>query len=366
MKHTELSTKKDLANYLRCDLLFLEKAIEDDYFIRNIDTFNQEDVLLASLTSLNNNIISVDQFKLRKKGHNGGFRTVHKIWTLQLKNSLKILNNHLIQIFTPLDIVHGFVKGKNIRSNAECHLAKKLVLSVDIKDYFETITEKMVEEALISIGYNENIALWIAKIVTIDNHLVQGFCTSPTLANIVTNQLDKELKKLCGKKITYTRYADDLYFSSNTEEIPLESIKLTIEKHNFLLNDKKTKFMKRGQKQYVTGLTIFDSYIPRISKKRKKNIRLEINYIERVGYRSHTVHKLIKEGEDPDSLDFYSKLGEEIKLTRNRLYGWLHFIQSIEPQFAKKYYKKLNDIDQKYILMAKLNALKKNARNSDI
>jgi hypothetical protein len=340
MKHNELITKRDLANYLRCDLEFLEKAIEDDYFIRNIDTFNPEEILLAFLDSN----ISVDRFKLRKKGQNGGFRTVHRVWTAQLNNSLKILNNHLVKIFTPLNIVHGFVKGRNIRSNAECHLAKKLILSVDIKDYFETITEEMVKEGLINIGYKEDIALWIAKITTINNQLVQGFCTSPTLANIVTHELDKELKKLCGKNITYTRYADDLYFSSDTEEIPLENIKSIIEKHKFSLNDKKTKFMKRGQKQYVTGLTTFDSYIPRISKKRKKNIRLEINYIEKFGYRSHAINRLIKRGEKPENLDFLNKLTDEITATRNRLYGWLHFIQSVEPQFAKKYYKKLNEV----------------------
>jgi RNA-directed DNA polymerase len=288
MKHTELSTKQNLANYLRCDLAFLEKAIEDDYFIRNIDTFNSEEMLLATLDN-----ISVCRFKLRKKGHNGGFRTVHKVWTAQLNNSLKILNAYLTQIFKPLEIVHGFVKGKNIKSNAQCHLAKKIILSVDIKDYFETITEEMVKNGLMSLGYREDISLWLAKITTVNNHLVQGFCTSPTLANIVTHQLDKELKKLCGKDITYTRYADDLYFSSDTKQILLEDITSLIEKHSFVLNNKKTKFMKRGQKQYVTGLTTFDSNIPRISKQRKKNIRLEINFITKFGYTAHAKHRLI-------------------------------------------------------------------------
>lgn len=348
MKHTELFTKQDLANYLRCDLAFLEKAIEDDYFIRNIDKFNHKEILLSS----SSDSISVCRFNLRKKGQNGGYRTVHRVWTGQLNNSLKILNEYLTHIFKPLESVHGFVKGKNIKSNAQCHLAKRIILSVDIKDYFENITEEMVKNGLISLGYQEDISLWIAKITTINNHLVQGFCTSPTLANIVTHQLDKELKKLSGKDITYTRYADDLYFSSDVKEIPLEDITSIIEKHGFVLNNKKTKFMKRGQKQYVTGLTTFDSNIPRISKQRKKNIRLEINYIERFGYRAHAINRLIKRGEDRQNIDFLNKLTDEIMLTRNRLYGWLHFIQSIEPEFAKKYYKKLNDVGKNSVLRA--------------
>jgi hypothetical protein len=188
--------------------------------------------------------------------------------------------------------------------------------------------------------------LWIAKITTIDNHLPQGFCTSPTLANIATHQLDKELKKLCSKDITYTRYADDLYFSSDTKQIPLDDITSIIENHSFVLNNEKTKFMKRGQKQYVTGLTTFDSSISRISKKRKKNIRLEINFIAKFGYTAHAKQRLILKGENPQSIDFFNKLGDEVTSTRNRLYGWLHFIQSIEPQFSKKYYTKLNAVGE--------------------
>lgn len=360
MKHTELSTKQDLANYLRCDVAFLEKAIDEDYFIRNMDTFDPEEILLSSLKGN----ISVYRFNLRKKGHNGGYRTVHRIWTAQLNNSLKILNSYLTQIFKPLEIVHGFVKGKNIKSNAQSHLSKKIILSVDIKDYFENITEEMVKNGLMSLGYQEDISLWIAKITTINNQLVQGFCTSPTLANIVTHKLDKDLKKLCGKDITYTRYADDLYFSSDTMEIPLENITSLIEKHSFVLNNKKTKFMKRGQKQYVTGLTTFDSNIPRISKQRKRNIRLEINYITKFGYAAHAKHRLIKRGEDPNGLDFFNKIGDEITLTRNRLYGWLHFIQSIEPQFAKKYYKKLNNVGKNSVLNSNLSEILKQLRQN--
>ncbi|AZA73775.1 reverse transcriptase family protein [Chryseobacterium indoltheticum] len=346
MKHSELITKQDLANYLRCDLEFIEKIIEDDYFIRNLDRRNIEE-LRSALTS---NKILVDRFNLRKKGQNGGFRTVHRVWTAKLNNTLKILNHYLVKIHQPSEMVHGFVKGKNIRSNAECHLEKKIVLSVDIKDYFETITESMVTNSLKKLGFKDNVALWIAKITTIENQLVQGFCTSPTLANIVTHSLDEELKSLCGSNIRYSRYADDLYFSSNTDILPLDDIQLAVEKYGFLLNEKKTKFMKRGQKQFVTGLTIFDSHSPRISKNRKKNIRLEINCITKFGYTAHAKHRLIARGEDPKDLGFLSKLGDEVTNTRNRLYGWLHFIQSIEPQFAKKYYKKLNDVGENSVL----------------
>jgi RNA-directed DNA polymerase len=99
--------------------------------------------------------------------------------------------------------------------------------------------------------------------------------------------------------------------------------------------------MYRGQQQFVTGLTTFDSEIPRISKKRKKNIRLEIYFLNKYGYQNHIKNKLRKAGEDFKHPDFKYKVLNEIENTRNRLYGWLHFIKSIEPAFSAKYYPRL-------------------------
>ncbi|MCD9577044.1 reverse transcriptase family protein [Flavobacterium soyae] len=337
MKHTEIETRQQLANYLRCNIHFLEKAINNEFFIR--DTKISEDVIPT--ISIPPSEITVSKYYIKKKGKNGGFRIVHHIWTYQLENSLKILNNYLNEIFIPFDFIHGFVKGKNIKTNADTHLAKKIILSVDIENYFESISKEMIILGLCKIGFKEEIAESIASIVTINGFLPQGFCTSPTIANIVTHDLDQQLKKICGTNIQYTRYADDLYFSSDIENIPLLEITKIIEIYGFILNENKTKWMKRGQLQYVTGLTTFDSNTSRISKKRKKNIRLEIYYLTKFGFRKHIKNKLIKSGENINAEDFEYKLIDEIDKTRNNLFGWLHFIKSIEPEFSAKYYSRL-------------------------
>lgn len=183
---------------------------------------------------------------------------------------MKILNSKLNEIFVPNEFTHGFVKGKNIKTNATCHLGKNLILSVDIKNYFESIPREMIVNNLIKLGFTKQVSSWISNITTLENYLVQGFSTSPTLANIVTQELDINLKEICGDEIIYTRYADDLYFSTNSNLIPLKEITEIVEEFGFKLNDKKTKFMSRGKKQYVTGLTTFDTIIPRISKEKKK------------------------------------------------------------------------------------------------
>jgi RNA-directed DNA polymerase len=336
MEHTEIETLKDLANYLRCDIEFLEQAVLYDYYILEPEI---ESKLLHSK-------IVVSRFNIAKKGKSGGFRTVYQCWSHFLFSTLKILNSNLNFVFKPNQFSHGFVKGKNIQTNASSHLNKNLLLSVDIKNFFESISKETIAKSLEELGFKSNVANWISIITTIDNFLPQGFPTSPTLANIVTQKLDIELSQLCGPQITYSRYADDLYFSTDLDNIPLKEITSVIESFDFELNNKKTKFMSKGKKQYVTGLTVFDAKYPRISKRIKRNIRLEIHYLLKFGYKRHIRNKLIKSGLNPQSPDFKLNMELETEVTRDKLYGWLHFIFAIEPEFSKKYYPKLQKAKQ--------------------
>lgn len=337
MKHTEIKTLKQLANYLKCSEESLNKAVNNDFNI--IDKEGRE--AFEAFINLSREEIIIQKINIKKKGKISGFRTVYAIRTFQLSDTLKILNNYLTEIFTPLDCIHGFVSGKSTKTNAKVHLAKKLVLSVDIKDFFDSTTKKMISESLIEIGFNENVAEWISCITTINGHLVQGFNTSPTIANIVTDKMDRELEKLCDKSINYSRYADDLYFSTDESLPNVDDIRKIINDYGYTLNETKTKIMKRGHFQFVTGLTVFDKNIPRIPKKIKRNIRLEIYHILKNGYEKHAIRRLKNSGIQLDSIDSQFFIEEEIADTNRRLFGWLHYIKSIEPKFASNYYKQL-------------------------
>jgi RNA-directed DNA polymerase len=342
MKHSEISTVKQLANYLRCSEESIDKTIKNDFKI--IDKTERD--FLETLFNATSEETLIQKINIKKKGKISGFRTVYAIRTFQLSDTLKILNNYLNDIFTPLDCVHGFVPGKSTKTNAKVHLAKKIVLSVDIKNFFESITKKMISESLMEIGFNGNVAEWISCITTINGHLVQGFNTSPTIANIVTDKMDKDLLKICSSNINYSRYADDLYFSTDETLPNLDDIENIIEKYNFTLNETKTKIMKRGNFQFVTGLTVFDKHIPRIPKKIKRNIRLEIYYILKFGYEKHAIKRLENSGIPLDSIDSQFFIEEEISETNRRLFGWLHYIKSIEPKFASIYYKQLYEAER--------------------
>jgi hypothetical protein len=344
MKHTEIESVKQLANYSRCSVEFLENAIKNEFIV--IDYHNPSD---NNFDKKNRSSVILEKLYIKKKGKASGYRVVYEIKTLQLANTLKILNNYLNEIFTPENTVHGFVPGRSTKSNAKSHLAKETILSVDIENYFESISKEMVVKALTQVGFGVLIAEFISNITTINGHLVQGFNTSPTIANIVTHQMDKELAELSGDEIVYTRYADDLYFSSNDTLPKIKDINNVISSFGFRLNEKKTKEMKRGRNQYVTGLTVFDDKLPRIPKRIKRNLRLEIYYITKFGYKKHAIRRLNNSGLSIyDSREFRFEIEQEIIETSHRLFGWIHYIFGIEPNVGNKLYSKLKDAKNKY------------------
>jgi hypothetical protein len=346
MNYKNIENTSHLANYLRCNISFLENAINKEY---NIIDLKKEENRISDYLLGDNDEIYVDKFYIKKKGKLGGYRGVHSISNFQLESTLKILNNYLSEIFLPQDCVHGFIKGRSTKTNAKPHLKKKILLSLDIKNYFESVSVKMISENLTTLGFQENIAKNIANLVTINGYLVQGFCTSPTIANIVTDKFDKEIIKLCGINVVYTRYADDLSLSSDKEVPKISEIKDLMIKYGFELNEEKTNKVKRGHYQFVTGLTIFDDKTPRIPKKIKRNLKLEIYYISKLGYKKHAIRRVKNTQIEYSSSEFKNEVSEEILKTQHRLFGWIHYIMSIEPIFGKKMYDILIKCKKEYI-----------------
>lgn len=335
-----ISNLKQLANFLRCDSTFLKAYLDGE-----IKILERNESLDLSLCKPNTTII--EKLYLRKKNKlHKTYREVYSVHTDTLKNVLKGLSTFLKESHNPSNAVHGYVRGRSIRTNAEAHLAKNYILSVDIEDFFGSITLEMVSQSLSSIGFSSFAVEHLAKLVTINNFLPAGYSTSPIISNIVIHSMDEKLINLGGKDCMYTRYADDLYFSSNIALPTLVNIETIILKNGFNLNPLKTKYMPRGVKQYVTGLTVFDHLIPRVSKKIKKNLRLELYYIEKYGWLNHTLNKVgYAMSEYLTDINIKSQVDSEINSIANRINGWLRFMNSVEPPIARKFiiqYRKLN------------------------
>ena len=173
--------------------------------------------------------------------------------------------------------VHTISPG--IFTNANVHTNKKLVLNIDIKDFFGSIKFNRLVGFFIQNKYfelNEEIAFTIARIATfrenddVIGYLPQGSPCSPVISNLFTAMLDSRLVKLCKKnKCVYTRYADDITISTNLKEFPQniltivddeiilnDRFKRQLETFGFIINNKKTRLSDKKQRQVVTGLVV--------------------------------------------------------------------------------------------------------------
>lgn len=77
----------------------------------------------------------ITELKIHKKNRKLGHRTVYKVQSNTLLNTLKVIKFHLNSLYEPLDCVNGFVKGRNIVSNAKIHLNQKVILNMDIENF---------------------------------------------------------------------------------------------------------------------------------------------------------------------------------------------------------------------------------------
>lgn len=167
---------------------------------------------------------------------------------------------------------HGFVKGRGIITNAKEHRNKKFILNLDLKDFFPSIHFRRVEgyfEKNRSFELPHDIAVMIAQLTCYKGRLPQGAPTSPVIANLIAGILDHRMMGIARKyKLDYTRYADDLTFSSNDPHLKenlsslLAEIEFAVEKSGFHLNPKKTRFIYESSRQEVTGLVVNEQINP--------------------------------------------------------------------------------------------------------
>jgi len=232
----------------------------------------------------------------------------------------------LVNILNKLSVsssCKGFEKGSSTAQNAEPHKSANSLLTIDIKDFFPTITQKQVFNIFKSIGYNNTIAVIFSNICTYKEVLPQGSPCSPKLANLTAWQLDVRIQGFVGKRgINYTRYADDLSFSGLS---PLKVVQIIpmitkiIEDENFKVNRAKTRIAGSARAKIVTGLVLSNDTFG-IGKQKYKNVRAKI-------YNLTLPHQQAN-----------NKLLHEVK-------GWLAYLNSVDTKRlnkAKRYIKELS------------------------
>jgi RNA-directed DNA polymerase len=170
-------------------------------------------------------------------------------------------------------ISHAFRHGYSIITNAKAHKSRRYVLNLDLADFFPSLNFGRVRGFFIQ---NRNfklatpVATVLAQIACKDNALPQGSPCSPVISELLTHFLDMRLVRLAARnRCYYTRYADDITFSTNLREFPValavpagtswllgEELRSRISDAGFKINDKKTRMQVRASRQTVTGLTV--------------------------------------------------------------------------------------------------------------
>ncbi len=222
-----------------------------------------------------------------------------------------ILSNYLNNI--PIsNRANGFVKGRGIKRNAQFHLKKTFILTIDIKDFFPSITQKQVYEAISKHFYDNDLSMKLSKLCTFKRRLPQGAPTSPILSNIVFKEIDEEITSICNTKlVVYSRYADDLVFSCETKNTLSEIYPIVnniLIKHSFNINRAKTKYLSGKGRMAITGININEGRLT-VKKEIKRNLR------------SNLYNILIK---------------KDKSININSVLGYLSFIKDIEPDYYLK------------------------------
>lgn len=173
---------------------------------------------------------------------------------------------------------HGFVAGRSVLTNAAPHVGRAVVVNLDLKDFFPTLTFPRVKGLFASLGYGSAVATCLALLCTepprvelvLDERplavalgarvLPQGACTSPAITNLVCRRLDRRLAALSVRYgFAYSRYADDLTFSRERGDGVgglLAAVRSILLAEGFVEHPKKTHVMRRGRRQEVTGVTV--------------------------------------------------------------------------------------------------------------
>ncbi|MDW5511900.1 retron Ec67 family RNA-directed DNA polymerase/endonuclease [Serratia proteamaculans] len=234
---------------------------------------------------------------------------------------------------------HGFERKRSIITNAMMHLGKKHVFNIDLENFFGSFNFGRVRGFFIKnrdFSLDTEIATVIAKIACYNNELPQGSPCSPVISNLITHALDIKLAAVASKySCTYTRYADDITFSTRTESLPSpiaksddnifvagKKVRSEIVRSGFLINEAKTRNQYKDSRQEVTGLVVNKK--PNTKKEYWRLVRAQCDH-------------LFKTGEFKEIVD-----GVEISGNINRLEGKLNFIDQVDHYNRLRQSEKLN------------------------
>ncbi len=253
----------------------------------------------------------------------------------------------------------AYSKGSRLIAAAEPHCGCRWLIKLDVKNFFESISEISAYRAFRRLGYQPLVAFELSRLSTRlgsstmlrrrkrwrkDNftqhqviqaythgrigHLPQGAPTSPMLANLAMVAFDEQLSVLAARHgLTYTRYADDIALSTRRQDFNRDiaarligQVYALMGKHGLSPNSTKTQVVPPGGRKVLLGLLV-DGEVPRLTREFKSALRMHLHFLRHpeVGPAAHAARR-----------GFAAVAG-----LRNHIEGLLSFARQIEPEYAK-------------------------------
>lgn len=264
----------------------------------------------------------------------------------QLRQLQQSVNLMLREAYTPAACVMGFVPHRSVATNASLHVGRRFVWNLDLQDFFPSIRHEQVLRALRREPFSLQppVAEVLSLLCCCPLHvsvadpttgrqrtvrrlvLPQGAPTSPILSNIVCQKLDRRLQGLAATYgATYSRYADDITFSSDSHLFSPRSafvaqVREIIAQEGFAVNEKKVRLQSSAQRQEVTGLTVGTKV--NVAKGYVKELRFLLHRWERYGFHAAlAVYAPIYRERHP---------GSEVPPIENYLQGKLDYMRMVK------------------------------------
>ena len=339
----DLTLKESNEELLKSNKLFL---IRDSKDLANKMGINLKQLRFLTYTQKLSKRTDYVRFKMAKK--TGGFREISAPKPQLKRLQYWILENILNKISVS-EQTHGFVSKRSILSNATPHINKSVVINCDLQNFFPTLSYPRIKGLFKSLGYSVEVATILAiltteaeqKEVVLDGeklylytgkrYLPQGSPASPMITNLICRKLDKRLQGVATTlNFTYTRYADDMTLSANEYtniNKMLYWIKGITKEEGFILHPDKTRIMKKGSRQEVTGVVVNEK--ASVNRKELKNFRALLYQIEQSGIEGKSWH-----GKSENLISV--------------IWGYVNFIKMVDVDKGAIYMAQVKEIMKKY------------------
>jgi retron-type reverse transcriptase len=301
-----MRTQEDLLCLLNLVKKILEENSSKEFYPIEMHTLNYYKNIKASGRS------RYKTFEIPKKS--GKTRIINAPYS-GLKIIQSCVNYVLEMLYEPNAAACGFVLGRSVTDGAKKHIGKNYVLNIDLKDFFDSIELHRVKAIFTLPPFNfsddakdgSSLPYILANLCCTQKDVTrydkegnpyictrmvtpQGAPTSPIITNLICRQLDRRLLGLAKRfKLSYSRYADDITFSTNNEKVfkdgsafRIELKRIIEDNQGFRINEEKTRVQSKSYRQEVTGLVVNKKV--NVPQRYVKQIRMWLYLWEHYGY----------------------------------------------------------------------------------